>query len=236
MRVRPKPLRPMIAIAILFVLGFMIPIHTHDVSTSSAQAFWNQSELFVLVSQNKIAWSQNLWGFIWRVGEGAFGTNWPPTFKRIDCLVYHVTNSGVDEHFVKDLNASGVFVPYHGSIYALLGGQPGGRAVLKWDVERFAEVSMPEASLVDASFVYRDELFKREGWQRADPLFPVRGSADHEVRLTGGRVVLHVVQTTDGESRIEIVGPVDINKTQLLYSFKDEAGFLAAESYTRLIK
>ena len=218
----------------LLIIGVLVRIRTYDVITSGAQALWTQDELFVLVSQNKLGWSQNLWVFMWRLGKGALGIAAPPSFKRIDCIVYRITPEGTEEHLVKDVNAAGIFVPYAGSVYSIAGKDS--QQILKWDGNRFAPVPPADAAAIQGSFTYADEPFKRWGWSQINPLLPVRSSADHELILNGCRMDLKATQTPDGGSSIELVKTDDPKNTRTLYGFKNKGGFLSAEEYKRFVE
>lgn len=219
---------------IVLILGVLVPIRTHDVITSDAHAVWNKDELYIFVKQNKLGWSQSLWAFAWSVAKGVLGLVPRPTFKRIDCLVYHVTNSDIDEHLVKDLNA-GIFAPYKGSLYAFLGGGPETRGVFRWTGREFARLPASEAAAIESSFTYVDELFAREGWSEAVVL-PVRGTADHAVVLDGIPFTVRATQTDDGTSRIELIKTNDTKSVRVVYQFKNEGGFLSAGAYKHLVE
>lgn len=222
-----------IAIIVLLIVGAVVPIRGHDVTTSGAQAIWSKDEIFIFVSQNKLAWSNNVWTFTWQMAKDALGLASPPTFKRIDCLVYRVTNTAIGEHSVKDLNAAGIFVPYRGSIYALIGGES--HRTLKWEGDRFTAVPAAEAAALDGSFTYTDELLKREGWAQTF-LFPVRGSADNQLILGGASMTVRATQSADGESKIELIKTNDSKGSQVLYRFKNTGGFLSADGYKHLVE
>jgi hypothetical protein len=223
-----------LAIVILIVAGALVRIRTYDVITSSAQAFWNDHELFVLVSQNKLAWSENLWAFVWRSGEGIVGFSSPPTFRRIDCLLYHFKAGSLGDYLIKDMNAAGIFVPYKGSIYSLAGGDS--QRVFKWDGSRFASIPANEASALQASFTYTDELFKREGWSQINPLLPVRGSAEHQLVLNGIPASIRATQSSDGESIIELITTRGPDNSRVVYKFKNTSGCISSGRYQRFVE
>jgi len=99
---------------IVLLVGTVIHIRPYSVATPSAQALWNQNELYIFVEQNKVASSQNIWSFSWTVAQGPFGFKNTPAFHRLDCLVYRVTSSKIEEHLAKGWDVAGTIAPYKG--------------------------------------------------------------------------------------------------------------------------
>lgn len=225
-----------IAIALgVAVLAGVVKIRIHDVITSGAQAVWNQEELYVFVEQNKVGWSESVWSFASQVIKGAFGVATPPTFKRIDCLVYRITKDTVERRTAKGWHVAGTIAPFRGSLYAFVGGGSPGGGVFRWDGENFLRLSASDAESLQQSFTYRDDLFAREGWSQIPALLPGSRPARHSITLTGIPFTINASQTEDGTSTIELVNE-QAHSAQTIYQFKNEPGFMGSGAYRHLVE
>ena len=239
----PKKSRRLLRLTLiaLFVLlvGMVIRIRPCDVVTPGAQALWNQNELYIVVEQNKVASSQNVWSFSWSLAKGRLGIPTAPSFHRIDCIVYLITSSKVEEHLAKGWHVAGTVAPYKGIPHAFIGGDRDA-GVYRWTGNNFAKLSPSEALRASSGYTYTDELFKRVGWSRAD-LLPVRESKDYAVTLGGVQFTLRVTQMLEETSskvttasRIELINGSDAKSVRILYEFKDKHGLLSSSEYKRL--
>jgi len=217
---------------IVLLVGTVIHIRPYSVATPSAQALWNQNELYIFVEQNKVASSQNIWSFSWTVAQGPFGFKNTPAFHRLDCLVYRVTSSKIEEHLAKGWDVAGTIAPYKGVPHAFIGGNRDA-GVYEWTGNDFAKLTPTEAVAANSGYTNTDELFKREGWSGVQFLLP-RGTADHSVLLGDTQFVMRVTHTDDGTTRVELINSSEPKPVRVLYDFKDKTGFLSAREYKGL--
>jgi hypothetical protein len=227
-------LRLTLVVFIVVLVGMVIRIRPFDVITSGAQALWNQNELYIFVEQNKVASSQSVWSFSWSLAKGWLAIPSSASFHRIDCTVYRITSSAVEEHFAKGWNVAGSLAPYKGMPHAFIGGKQDA-GVYRWTGDGFAKLSPSEALAVQSGYTYTDDLFKHEGWSGVQFLLP-RGTADHRVVLGGIPFVIRVTHTDDGITKIELIRTEDPKSVSLLYDFKNMAGFLSNVQYKGLVK
>src|SRR6516164_2865201 len=217
------------AVLVLLVICMMISVRTYDVITAGAQALWSQNELYIFVEQNKVAWSENVWSFVWHAVRLWLTAPSPPTFHRIDCTVYHITSDSIHESQAKGWHVAGSVAPYKGVPHAFIGGGPDTRGIYRWTGNGFERLSPSETLAVDSG--YTDEFFKREGWSGVQFLLP-RGTADHNISLDGIRFTVHVTHTDDGTTEVELIRRDDPQAVRLLYHFKDHhSGFLSTAEY-----
>jgi hypothetical protein len=185
-----------------------------------------------LVEQNKVASSQNVWSFSWSLAKGRLGISTAPSFHRIDCIVYLITSSKVEEHLAKGWHVAGTVAPYKGIPHAFIGGDRDA-GVYRWTGNNFAKLSPSDALAASSGYTYTDELFKREGWSGVQFLLP-RGTADHSLVLGGVHFVIHVTHTDDGTTKVELIDAGEPKSVRVLYDFKDMKGFLSATEYKHL--
>jgi hypothetical protein len=236
------PLRAFLIAFVVLVTGLLIRIRTCNVVTASADAVWHQNELYIFVEQNKLAWSQNLWSSLWSLAKGTLLIPTSPDFHRIDCIVYRVTNTTAEEHLAKGWHIAGSIAPYKGMPHAFIGGESDARGVYRWTGKDFVRLTPSETEAAESGYTYTEELFKREGWSRADVL-PVRGSRDYTIVLEGKHFILRAMQTINETtsnvtetSKIELIKDDDPKSMQVLYDLKDKSGFLSPEEYKRFVE
>ncbi len=217
---------------IALVAGAFVPIRSGDISTSSAQAIWNGNEVYVFVQQNKLGWSQNLWSFSWSTVKRWMTAATPPSFHRIDCVVYRVTNTAIEERVAKGWQVAGSVAPYKGVPHAFM-GEDRNWNVYRWTGTDFVQLSPSERLAAKSGYTYTDELFKREGWAQSQVL-PVRVSADHSLTLVSIPLVIRATQTDDGMSTIQIMNARDVASTRLVYQFKNRVGLVSAAEYKEM--
>lgn len=220
------------------LLGILIPVRSGVVITSSGQALSSANELYVFVEQNKLAWSENLWSFAWRSIKTWLTATTPPSFHRIDCTVYHITNNAVDEHRAEGWHVIGALAPYKGEPHAFMGSDLNWE-VYRWTGAEFSKLSPAERSAAKSGYTYSDELFKREGWTQ-EYVLPVRGTAEHRIILAGIPVTIKATQFSEDTrsvspitSKIDLIRGDDPKSSQVLYNFTDKTVFLSAQEYKR---
>jgi hypothetical protein len=229
-----KFLRVAATALVVFIAGKFIHIRTYDVTTPGAQALWNQNELYIFVEQNKLAWSQDVWSFCWTLAKGLVRIPTRPDFQRIDCTVYRVTSSKVEEHLAKGWHVAGAVAPYKGIPHAFIGGDRDA-GVYRWTGNDFVKLSPSEALAATSGYTYTDELFKREGWAQMHVL-PVRGSADFKLTIGGVAFTVRSSQSDDGTSRVELGKGTEPVSTEVVYEFRNKVGFLSATGYRSLVE
>ena len=222
-----------IALAV-FLAGMLFHIRTYDVTTPGAQALWNQNELYIFVEQNKLVWSQDVWSFSLTLAKGLLRIPTAPDFQRIDCTVYRITSSKVEEHLATGWHVAGAVAPYKGIPHAFIGGDRDA-GVYRWTGNDFVKLSPAEALAASSGYTYMDELFKRDGWTQTHVL-PVRGSADYKVTLGGVAFTVRSTQAEDGTSKIELRQGTDPGRTEVVYESRNKVGFLSATEYKRLVE
>lgn len=219
---------------VVLVAGMLIHIRTYSVNTPGAQALWNQNELYIFAEQNKVAWSQNVWSFLWSGGKRTLMIQTAAHFHRIDCLVYRITSTTEEDHLAKGWHVDGTIAPYKGVPHAFIGGEDTS-GVYRWTGKDFVRLSPSEATDARSSYTYTGELFKHEGWTEVHVL-PVRGTAEQALVLGGIPFTLRAIQTQDGMSKIELIKANDPKSIRVLYDFKNTTGFLSSAEYRTFVE
>jgi hypothetical protein len=219
---------------LMVISSLFVRVYTFDSNTPSAQALWNQREMFIFVEQNKLGWSQNLAVFLLSTAKRVLGIQTQPNFRRIDCIAFTVSDHGVEKHVAKGMNIVGAIAPYNGVPHVFL-GTDGGTSVERWTGSGFAQLPKPEAAEVLESFQYLNDLYKREGWSQVH-LLPVKADAEHALSLMGVPFAVRAIHADGDSNRIELIRQDARGAVQVLFESRDESRFVSAREYRDLIE
>ncbi len=236
-RDRGKRLRWVWTFAIILLiaaLGALVHIRGYDITTAGAQAVWNKDDLYVFVTQNKTAFSQNVWKGLWSSAKALLGLGTKPDFFRLDLLVYHVTASKVEEHLAKGRGLHGDLLPHGGKLHAYFGDNRDTN-LYQWTGSDFVRLSDTESREADGGYSSIRDRFKGEGWSQAYPL-SIREPTDFPLTLGGVRFLLRGTHSLEpyGVDKIELIRLDEPKSTRVLYDFRSKKAFLSAEEYRRL--